>query len=365
VNLEVIRAALRSGHTVTLLASKCDLTELPVETPEKLRFIEIRESRLPGRLLKYQVFAIRTALWLWRYRKAGDLVLVNGFITWARGDINAVHFVHDGYYKSGYFPYRVGKNLYGSYQSLFTTLNMKFEKWAFRQARTLVAVSAKVAEELDAIGIAPERVVQIPNGVDLNEFRPCSGGASERDHFDLPEDAFLILFAGDLRLSRKNLDTVLRALAKSAAPIFLVIAGDERGSPCLARTKELQLESRVRFLGKTTEMPRLMRAVDAFVFPSCYEPFGLVVLEAMASGLPVVTARSVGAAGLVAGGGGFVLDDPLDDAQLVGIIDQLASDHVMTKDMGRRARDIATSLSWAEVGRRYVALFEHYGPREA
>jgi glycosyltransferase involved in cell wall biosynthesis len=363
VNLEVIRAALRAGHRVTLVASELAVTEFAGLGPERFKFVRIAESSVPGRLLKYQVFAIRTALWLWRHRQPDQVVVVNGFITWARGDINAVHFVHDGYYRSGHFPYRIGRSAYGSYQSLFTTLNMKWEKWAFLHARTLVAVSGKVGRELESLGIPSERVVEIPNGVDLQEFRPPRDGEAARAHFGLPEQNFVMLFAGDLRLSRKNIDTVLRALARSAPNVFLAIAGDERGSPCVARVKELGLESRVKFLGKVSEMARLMRSVDAFVFPSCYEPFGLVVLEAMASGLPVVTARSTGAAGLVESAGNFVLDDPLDDAALASFIDRLVTDPVLAHTLGRRARDTASTLSWDEVGQRYVALFDRFEAR--
>jgi glycosyltransferase involved in cell wall biosynthesis len=215
--------------------------------------------------------------------------------------------------------------LRSTYQWFYTALNARWEKKAFSQAKVVVAVSEKVAKELIEIGVPPECIRVILNGVDLQEFAP---GAVDRQKLGLPENLPLALFAGDIRIARKNLDTVLHALVQ---------------------VPELHRQ----------DVPDLMKAADFLVFPSRYEPFGLVVLEAMATGLPVVTAATTGAAELVTPECGVVLPNS-DDTQALAE----AMSHLMKcarqqrHQMGTTARAIAEQHSWANMARNYVDLFE-------
>ena len=110
---------------------------------------------------------------------------------------------------------------------------------------------------------------------------------------------------------RKNLDTVLQALV-GASGVHLAVVGAREGSPYPALAERLGVADRVHFLGFRRDMAQIMQAVDIFVFPSRYEPFGIVVLEAMASGVPVILAATVGAAEVVTPDCGVVLPDPED-----------------------------------------------------
>jgi len=349
VNYEVAKAALAAGWKVTLIASEVapDLTG-----DQNLVWIKVPASRAPSALLKYQIFAWNTARWLRRHGGEFDIVHANGFITWYKADVNTAHFVHAGWWRSGYFPYRWLGSPYQAYQSLYTRLNASLEKRAFQQARAVVAVSGKIAAELQTIGVSPSKIEVIANGVDIAEFCP---GPAERDHFGLPPDVPLALFAGDIRTSRKNLDTVLRAMV-TAAGCHLVVAGRLEGSPYPALARTLGVAERVYFLGMVMEMARLMRCVDLFVFPSRYEPMGLVIVEAMACGLPVLTASSAGGAEIV-GDGGRVLETPNDWETLASWIGQLIGDPDVRLAMGRRARKIAEGYFWGAMGEKYLALY--------
>jgi glycosyltransferase involved in cell wall biosynthesis len=352
VNFEIVRAALAAGHRVTVLASQAEASLL---AHPLLRFVRIPEGRLPSRLLKYQMFALRAGAWIRAHRDDFDLIHVNGFIAWARADVNTVHFVHDSWYRCGFYPFRATQGLYGAYQVAYTRLNAWCEKRAFRNARVVVPVSRKVSHEVAASGLDASRMQVIHNGVDLDEFKP---GAAERARFNLPDDAFMLLFAGDLRIPRKNLDTVLRALVKTQPHVHLVVAGHLRNSPYPALAQALGVAPRVHFLELVRDMPALMRSVDAFVFPSRYEAMSLVLLEALASALPVVTVATTGGAEVIDGSCGVVLDHPDDVDGIAAAINELARDSQRARAMGAAARELACTLSWEQMTMRYLRLYE-------
>ncbi|MFM0305044.1 glycosyltransferase family 4 protein [Paraburkholderia sediminicola] len=357
VNYEIVLAALAAGHSVTLLAAGAapELMQHP-----RVCFVPIGESRLPGKLAQYQMFAWRCGAWIRSHRQEFDVIHVNGFIAWARADINAAHFVHDGWYRCGFYPFRLLRSFYDAYQVIYTLLNIGCEKWAFRHAEVIVPVSHTVAAEVRALGIAPAQLQVIHNGVDVDEFAP---GTPERARFGLPSAPFMLLFAGDLRMSRKNLDTVLHALVHTSANVHLAVAGILHNSPYPALAASLGLTERVHFTDMVMDMPALMRSVDAFVFPSRYEPMGLVLLEALAAGLPVITVRTAGGAEVISSRSGIVLDDPNDAVALAAAIERLASDPEYAHRLGQAAREVAGTLSWQAMAERYLSLYEQVHAR--
>jgi glycosyltransferase involved in cell wall biosynthesis len=204
------------------------------------------------------------------------------------------------------------------------------------------------------IGIPNESIQVQFCGVGLQEFFP---GDADRRKLGLPEQVPLALFAGDIRINRKNLDTVLHALVQ-VPDLHLAVVGTTEGSPYPQLVAQLELSERVHFLGYRRDVSELMRAVDFFVFPSRYEPFGLVVIEAMASGLPVITATTTGAAELITPESGVVLSDSEDSQGLAQAMSSLKSDAELRQRMGQAARSIAEQHSWTSMAQRYVDVFE-------
>ena len=292
VNYEVACEAILRGHHVTVLASKIS-PEL--EEHSFINWVPI-SAKVPTELMRNMMFAFKSSNWLRKHRHQIDLIKANGAITWAKSDANAVHFVHNSWLKFSSLeatsankktildPYLA---LYNSYQWLYTKLNTHWEKQAFDSAKVVVAVSDKVAEDLREINVPQEAIKVISNGVDIEEFSPGHGGS--RQTWNLPDGVPLAMFAGDIRLPRKNLDTVLKALVE-VPDLHLAVVGVTDGSPYPQLAESLGISDRVHFLGFRRDVPSLMKIVDFFVFPSRYEPFGLVIIEAMATGLPVITA---------------------------------------------------------------------------
>lgn len=350
VNYEIVKAALDRGWRITFIGTSLsdDLRNKP-----SLRWLRVERSRLPSNLLKNLVFAGKASVLLERHKSEFDIIHTNGFIVWSKSDVNTVHFVHSGWIKSRFYPYKSVKSLYTLYQYIFTRLNSYLEKYAFKASQRLIAISEKVKEETKSSGMPEEKLYVIHNGVDLEEFRP---GEAQRARFSLPEDKTVFLFAGDIRSKRKNLESVIEAL-KLVPEIHLAVAGALAGSPYPDFAKKLSIGNRVHFLGLITDMPSLMRSVDAFVFPSRYEPFGLVLLEALASGLPVITAETAGGAEVI-GEGGIVISNPDDIQQLAKSMKSLANDTQVRSDMAKKARRVAAGLSWSRMTNRYFEIYE-------
>ena len=310
--------------------------------------------------------------WLRKYRSQVDVVKVNGAITTAVSHVNAVHFVHSSWLRSPAHISRIRRDLYGFYQWLYTAVNAFSEKHAFQKAQVIVAVSQKVAQELEDIGVPRSQIQVIVNGVDLEEFSP---GVACRQTLGLPENVTLALFAGDIRTPRKNLDTVLRALVKVPS-LHLAVVGSTEGSPFPAMAESLGLNQRVHFLGYRRDIAQLMRAVDLFVFPSRYEACTLVLLEALASGLPVITATATGGAELITPECGVVLPDSDDTDALADALSSMISDwlkpiaegdgakRTRMQQMGQAARAVAEQHSWNIMAQTYVDLFEELSKNE-
>jgi glycosyltransferase involved in cell wall biosynthesis len=350
VNLEIAREAVRQGHTLTIVSERVDQS---VMTMSGVRAVLYPPPRwLASRLLRDQLFACRSRGHLRRLAGGYDALLTNGFCTWTASDLNCIHFVHAAWRRTRTAAGTKRPVLRRLYANIYGRLNAWLEKHALHRCRHVVAVSAMVQDELRHIGVDAARIHVIANGVDITEFAP---GAAERQRFGLPGNAVIALFAGDITTSRKNLDTVLRAMALTPA-VHLAVAGGCDRSPYPAMARSMGMGDRVHFLGFERDMPALMRSVDMFILPSRYEPFGLAILEAMASGLPVLTSRQAGVSCLIAPDAGCVLEDSEDAATIATWMAALAGDAAARRRAGDAARRVAEANCWPAMARRYVHL---------
>ncbi|OYD95950.1 glycosyl transferase [Nostoc sp. 'Peltigera membranacea cyanobiont' 213] len=364
VNYEVANEAIRRGHQLTLLASE---VAPELEDNSQVKWVRIPVKDYPTEFVRNFIFAQKSADWLRKHRSDIDLVKVNGAINLAAADVNAVHFVHSSWLRSPVHISRNRRDFYGLYQWLFTAFNARWEKQAFQKAQVVVAVSEKVAQELVNIGVPRSCIRVIINGVDLEEFAPgesdACGGLRLRQKLGLPENVTLALFAGDIRTPRKNLDTVLHALVK-APDLHLVVVGHTQNSPFPQLAASLGLSKRVHFVGFRRDIPQIMQAVDLFVFPSRYEACSLVLLEALSSGLPVITATATGGGELVTPECGIVLSDSDDSDALALALLTLVSSPALIQQMGKAARSVAEKHSWTTMAQTYVDLFEELSNAE-
>jgi glycosyltransferase involved in cell wall biosynthesis len=190
-------------------------------------------------------------------------------------------------------------------------------------AARVLAVSEAERQQLNELGVRAGSISLIPNPVDLGEFTAPIERGRFRRRFALPEGP-LVLFLG--RLSpRKRLDVLIRAFALLTRPdAHLVIAGNDMGSEKNARSlaRALGVERQTVFTGLLTGAARIEALADAdvLVYPSEDEIFGLVPLEAILSGTPVIVADDSGCGEVIrkTGGGDVVpLGSPTDLAQAI------------------------------------------------
>jgi glycosyltransferase involved in cell wall biosynthesis len=350
-NYEIVWEAIRRGHNLTLLSSNLDSA---LEQHNQVNWIHIPVKGWPTELLRNLLFSWRSAYWLRQHCMELDLVMVNGAITKFPGHINAVHFIHSSWLQSSFHPWKLRRDIFGAYQWLYTGLNAYWEKKSFREAKLVIVVSEKIKQELVEIGIPLDRIQVIWNGVDLQEFSP---GYADRSLLDLPINVPLALFVGDIRTPRKNLDTVLRALVH-VPKLHLIVVGTTKRSPYPEMAIKMGLGDRVRFLGYRSDIAEIMRAVDLFVFPSHYEPFGMVVSEAMAAGLPVITSAKTGVAEIMTPECGIVLNHAGDTQALTEALKKLTDNDVMRTKMGRLGRLVTERHSWESKAQSYLDSFE-------
>jgi glycosyltransferase involved in cell wall biosynthesis len=220
---------------------------------------------------------------------------------------------------------------------------------SFERARLCLAVSQRVARDLRReYNLPASRVKTLYMGVDASTFRPLSTAARAklRRRLGLGPEAWALFCGWNWR--RKGLDTVFKAMRALPEARLLVLGEDAvEGGYFRALAKDLGLGERVRFVGRQERVEAWFGAADLFVFPTRYEPFGMVVSEAMASGLPLLLPDSAGVSEIVkTGRGQQVFTGAENAAALAKGWRGLLASPVKARALGRANRAAALHLSW-------------------
>jgi glycosyltransferase involved in cell wall biosynthesis len=214
-----------------------------------------------------------------------------------------------------------------------------------RRAALLLCPTRATADDLAELGFDTERLRVVPWGVD--RVVPTADDLDRvRRRHDLPER--FVLFVGTIE-PRKNLSRLAEAVARLDEPTPLVVAGAAGWGDV-----EVTTDADVRFVGFVPhgDLPALYAQAEVFAYPSLQEGFGMPILEAMATGTPVVTSRG-GATEEVAGGAA-VLVDPADvEAIAAGLTEAIARRDELVADAHRRA----ASATWAAAAEGTVAAY--------
>jgi glycosyltransferase involved in cell wall biosynthesis len=199
------------------------------------------------------------------------------------------------------------------------------------------AVSADVEVELRQLGADPGAIARIANGVDCLHFRPLGvvEKLAARRRLGLAPDEFVTLYCGRLA-PVKRLELLVAAVRH--APGVLVLVGEGPQEPLLRRqANEAGVASRVRFLPAVDDPAAIYGVADAYVSTSATEGMSNSVLEAMASGLPILATRASGMAELLAGGAGLLLERA-GPVELGTQLRRLAGDGALRERLGLAAR---------------------------
>ncbi len=230
----------------------------------------------------------------------------------------------------------------------------------------VLAISRMCAQDYQRYhGVSPSRVRLVYHGVDSGHFSPenCRQQREEiRQQLNIPPSETVFLFVGhDYR--RKGLATAVRAVDRMAGEgraIRLMVVGKKRSHQFL----DLPARAAVTVAGATDDPLPYYAAADAVVLPTYYDPFALVVLEAAACGLPIVTTRMAGASELLTDGrDGFVIADAADDGELAARLRQLL-DPAVRRPMGAAARKLALAHSADRSCDEIISIYHEVSARK-
>lgn len=254
-----------------------------------------------------------------------------------------------------------GKSMLHRINPLHVTL-LWMEKQIFKEGnyKAIMANSQRGKNEIvNLYGVPAEKIRVIYTPVDSKRF--CCDKIQEKSEnlhrqFGISPDRPILLFVGS-GFQRKGLPAILTALTLLTFPAHLIVVGKERLSPYQRLAKKLGVDSCVTFTGPISDVAPYYMGANLFIFPTIYEPFSNVCIEAMAAGLPVVTSRINGASEvLVEGENGYIIEDPLNPSEIAAKIQQGL---VISRARVAQANDnILGRLTWDNHIKQVMALYE-------
>ncbi len=309
-----------------------------------------------------------TATW-WATRRGFDVVHSHEN-TW-HGNVQTVHVLPIKYnLLQGLTGWRLALRWLKIVTSprLLVYLALERSRFALRQPRAIVLASQALVPQMRQAYPASQAAFQVVTpGVD-RVFGPATAAekAQARVRLGLPALGLGILFVGnDYR--KKGLGTLIQALSKLPPSCFLAVVGNPAQVPQFkAQATAVGVAQRVHFLGSLPDVTPAYQAADALAHPTLEDTFAMVVLEAMAHGLPVVVSSDnyCGIAGVLQPGrDALVLADPQDATALAGALEQIVRQPVMAAALQAAGLRFAQAHLWSELARQQALIYQQQASR--
>ncbi|WP_158701650.1 glycosyltransferase family 4 protein [Lentibacillus sp. Marseille-P4043] len=308
-------------------------------------------------IMDFLLFIIYSTLYLIKNRSKFDLIVSNGCGTTLVHDILVEHSFH-----SGWINYKI-KHQKGIKSKLWFlnpmhSINLIVENINYRKAKFVVAISNVVKDQvLKKYNIKSDNIKVIYNGVNCRQF--ITENKTYNRHklireLGLNDNDKILLFIG-WELERKGFGTIIKALDTiKRDDIKLLVVGSDANSRIKSIIESKGLKNHVMFLGKRNNTDYYYSAADLFVFPTYYEAFGLVILESLACGTPVITSKIAGAAELITHQKeGLLLNDPSNASELTEQLLHVVDDSQGIYRMGQNGRKLAEEYDWNKVCAQY------------
>lgn len=246
---------------------------------------------------------------------------------------------------------------------LFSRAERAYRRWAYdgavRSANLTLTTSEYSRTRLAELpGADGDRIESIPMGIDHRRFTPTPDDADERIASRVPER--FVLYPANL-WPHKNHARLVEALGRThERELGLVLTGQNygRSGELHEAARRAGVEERVHHLGHVAadELPALMRAAEALVFPSLYEGFGSPPLEAMACGCPVASSRRASLDEMV---GDAALElEPESVESIAEAIDRIVADDELRASLRTRGLERAAGFTWESAARRHLEVYE-------
>lgn len=243
-------------------------------------------------------------------------------------------------------------------------LELEERHFAGGRYQRIIATTPRVRDDLGRLyGVAPDDVEIIPNGFSPTEFNPVRRAGLRdqmRRNLGLAPDQVALLFVAN-ELERKGYSTILEAMRQMDRPdLRLLVASRVSARRVTELAEAAGLAGQVLALGPSDDVGGLHAAADLLVLPTQYEAFCLAILEALGSGLPVVTSNVPGAGdAIVPGVNGALVADPRSGEELAAVLEPIL-DHDRLAALSAAAPGTAGRYQWPSVLQRYErVLLEH------
>ncbi len=246
-------------------------------------------------------------------------------------------------------------------KSIFNPLHsiiLKIEKHNIRNARKIISVSVEEQKTINRYyGVSPEKIIPIPHGVDLEKFS-VRNRETIREKFNFKNEDIVLIFVAH-EFKRKGLLQIIEALEiLKKDNLYLLVVGKDNPIPYIGLIEKYGLTDKVIFTGPVSNIQDYYSAGDIFILPASYEPFGLVILEAMACGVPVITSEKAGAAELIKDGvDGLLLRNEKNPKEIADKVKFLLDNFKERKILGDTARKTSEKYSWDNIAEKTYEVY--------
>ena len=356
-----LSSALSQKHDVHVFTAKADRTRL-----EGISFHMIPALSLGwflGHMSFYLAAQARFLLARLIRSQPFDVVLGVGALT-PFADVTTIHFVQAReieLQRQGLIPrprplVGLAGLDYALYGRAMAWLGGRFYR---HSSASIVAISKSVKHDVALFeGANLASISVVPNGVDVDRFCLENRGRYReqiRESLGLSNENIAVLFVGN-SWGRKGLGTAIQAISgPDQKEVRLVVVGD--GDPAgFLDDLPAELAERIIFVGpRSTDVERYYAASDIFILPTLYEPFGLVILEALASGLPAIFSANAGASEWLEDGvEAIFLRDPADGEEAGKALRSIVRSPEFAERLSTNGRRAAERLQWTSVGQQLI-----------
>jgi glycosyltransferase involved in cell wall biosynthesis len=375
----------KMGHEVIILDSRYSPQDAPIENIDGVKIVRLNFRKVPvpkssnmPRYLRFALnelntvlFALKASRYLARNSKNVDIIHLHATSVGAILSLLNRKLRSKMFYTShlGQWVLRGTRRL-----TILERTHVFLDSYLIRQVAKVIALNDLARESFVSIGkVSPEKVVVVHNGVDTEFFNPVLNVEETRRKYDL-EGKFTVLFVGHLSRIKgveyliKAADIVINEFGYKDT-LFILAGPLTLGTPerpinmeeITGYIRQRQLERNVTFTGSLPleEVKRLYVACDIFVLPSLAEGDPLVVVEAMASGKPIIGTKVGGIPQKVRDGWNGFLVDPADERQLADKIKYLIDNPEERKRMGSNSRRYAEEeFDWRKVAEKLSLVYQ-------
>jgi len=242
-------------------------------------------------------------------------------------------------------------------------LRIEKKNYRGRQFKKVIAISKAVKNELmDEYDVPENDIVVIPHGVRRGEERRSDEESLRkkvREEIGIQPNEFMLLFVSN-EPHRKGLEFLLRSVQRLGNKrVRLVVVGKDDRDQFKGYAESIGISTLVFFAGVQEEVERYYLAADLFALPTLYEPFGLVITEALSAGLPVLVSQCAGAAQQFVQDrqNGLLIDTPSSVEEITSKLDELVQNNGLRETLARGA---TTTIfpSWEECAQRVLEIYQ-------